>query len=64
MSSRTARFRQHEVTRAIKAVKAADLDVQQVDIMPDGRIIIRTSDGSPLQPSALDKWMETRARQA
>ena len=36
----TARFRQADVTRAVRAAKKAGIDVRSVEIMPDGRISI------------------------
>jgi hypothetical protein len=39
--SRTAAiFRQSDVTRAVRAVRAAGLDVYRTEIAPDGRIVI------------------------
>lgn len=37
-----ARFRQSDVTRAIKAVAAAGRKVQKVEIDPSGKIVIYT----------------------
>lgn len=41
----TARFRGSEVTRAIKATKAAGIDSFEVHIGPDGTPIIRVRPG-------------------
>jgi hypothetical protein len=35
-------FRQNDVTRAIKATKAAGIDIARIEIAKDGRIIIIT----------------------
>jgi hypothetical protein len=55
-------FRQSDVTRAIKATKAAGEDVTRVEIGPDGRIVVIV--GKPGAPPiaaatdpALEKWL-------
>lgn len=40
MPSAPLKFRATEVTRAVKAMRKAGVDVARVDIMPDGRISI------------------------
>jgi hypothetical protein len=40
MPSAPLKFRQTEVTRAVKAMRKAGVDVARLDIMPDGRISI------------------------
>jgi hypothetical protein len=36
-------FRQRDVTRAIKATKAAGVDISRIEIAKDGRIVIVTA---------------------
>ncbi len=45
----TARFRQADVTRAVRAAKKAGIEVRAVEIMPDGRISIVA--GPPVAPA-------------
>ena len=40
MARRKSLFRQQDATRAVRAVHAAGLEVQRVEIAPDGRITI------------------------
>jgi len=46
-------FRQTDITRAIKGVRAAGVEVQQVEIAADGRIILVTGKSVPVD--ALDR---------
>lgn len=57
MPRRRAPFTQADITRAIKAAKAAGVEVGSVDIAPDGRIIIRALGAQPKeQGDALADW--------
>lgn len=38
--SRAARFRQADLTRAVKGARASGLSVQRVEIDPNGKIVI------------------------
>lgn len=40
MTRRPCTFRQLDVTRALKATKAAGIDVQRIEIDKDGKIIV------------------------
>jgi hypothetical protein len=62
--TRATRFRQADVTRAIRAAQAAGLQVEKVEIDPQGHIVISNAVGhipttvntvAP-EPSALERW--------
>ena len=61
-----SRFRQIEVTRALKAAKAAGVEIGRIEIDVDGRIIVIAGQGEAAPeaaippPSAIERW---RARQ-
>jgi hypothetical protein len=52
-------FRQQDVTRAIRAAKAAGVEIQRIEIASDGRIvIIAAAEAERRQISTpLDAWM-------
>ena len=58
--TRPAHFRQSDVTRAVKGVRAAGMDVQRVEIGADGQIVLiigannDTSDARNSWDSVLD----------
>lgn len=56
-------FRQRDVTRALRAVQAAGLQVIGCEIDPmTGKIMVSTSDGPEQKPATdLDKWMANHA---
>ena len=58
-------FRQIDVTRALRAAKAAGLDVTRVEIDPrTGRIVIGAGTEQNSAPrSELDEWLTGHARQ-
>jgi hypothetical protein len=35
------KFKQQDITRAIRAVRAAGIEIGQIEIAPDGRIVVR-----------------------
>jgi hypothetical protein len=60
-----SKFRQSELTRALKAAIAAGLEVAAVEIDPSGKIVIMTGAKElASSASALDKWMAKDADKA
>jgi hypothetical protein len=59
--SRVIRFRQADISRAVKGVRAAGIEVVQVEISPDGKIVIISgvSQGSPPRDAYVN-WKESR----
>jgi hypothetical protein len=51
-----SKFRQSDLTRALKAAIAAGLQVAAVEIDPSGKIVIMTG-AKASSANALDKWM-------
>jgi hypothetical protein len=68
MTGRRARgtFRQSDIARAIKAVRAAGEEVARVEIDRDGKITIVTGDGldkpEVASENSLDQWIAKHAR--
>lgn len=57
MAERQVRFRQADVTRALKGALGAGMTVSRVEIDPDGRIVL-AAPGEPSTPqSELDRWL-------
>ena len=56
-------FRQRDVTRAVKAVTAAGLPVNRVEIDKDGRIVVIANQGDT-QATATNPWDEAVAKLA
>jgi hypothetical protein len=55
MSRAPSTFRQQDVTRAVKAVRCAGVDIVRVEIAKDGRIIIVTA--ADTEPNAeANEW--------
>ena len=65
MARAPSTFRQSDVTRAVKAVAAAGVNIARVEIDKSGKIVIVTGDAkaelSELAP--LDAWREQRRGQ-
>lgn len=62
MARTPASFKQTDVTRAVKAVQAAGLEVAGVEAAPDGTIRVLTSTCSqvPTSDRLLDEWRANR----
>jgi hypothetical protein len=56
-------FRQQDVTRAVKAVRSAGVDIVRVEVTKDGRIVIVTAEAQAAMRDDLDRELEEfRAR--
>ena len=65
--SARASFRQHEVTRAVKAARAAGLNIAKVEIdLATGKVAILTQSDLPggEDRTDLDRWITGHARKA
>jgi hypothetical protein len=68
LARRPATFRQHDVTRALRAARAAGLEVTGYEIEPTTGKIVVTTAGRASPPStpdaALEQWLANHARKA
>jgi len=65
MSRRAATFRQADVTKAVKAVAAAGVEIQRIEVARDGKIVIVTGKAEPAAPQdELDRWLSERGNDA
>jgi hypothetical protein len=66
MGRRTCTFRQNDLARALKAVKAAGESVRRVEIALDGRLIVvmGTPENLTEQDNTLDNWIKQNADKA
>jgi ssDNA-binding replication factor A large subunit len=48
-------FRQADVTRAVRAVRSAGVDIVRVELTKDGKIVIVTSEAQPAVQEDLDR---------
>ena len=55
-----ARFKQVDLTRAVRGVEKAGMRVGRVEIMPDGRIMLSSTEAS--EPVVLNPWDEDLPR--
>jgi hypothetical protein len=63
MSRGVCTFRQRDVTAAVKAVIAAGVPVERVEIDKDGKIVVVTSKAARLDlGNDFDRWKERHAR--
>lgn len=57
MAGVRASFKQADLTRAVKAARAAGLNVARIEIDPDGKIVLVHNTETISGPlSALDEW--------
>lgn len=57
MARTPATFRQADVARAVRAVKAAGLDVVRTEIGPDGKIVlVHASEVTSEPANPFDEW--------
>jgi hypothetical protein len=60
-------FKERDVTRAAKAIRAAGLDIERVEITKDGTIVVipgkpdQPRDGKDEQKNDLDNWIARHA---
>jgi len=66
MPRRPATFRQHDLARALRAAKAAGIDIERIEIEPaSGRILLVASTGDAVDPATpVDIWLAKNARSA
>jgi hypothetical protein len=65
MTERPLRFRQHDLTRALRAARAAGLEVSGYEIDPvSGKITINTGSAAAAQEDAFKKWKVRHADEA
>jgi hypothetical protein len=62
MARRPAPFTQADVTRLVRGVRAAGVDVGQVEVTPDGRIVLTMAGQDPeASELPLDSWRRANA---
>jgi hypothetical protein len=65
MTERPLRFRQQDLTRALRAARAAGLEVSGYEIDPvSGKITISTGTAAVAQEDAFEKWKVRHADEA
>ena len=58
MARAPSTFRQADVTKAVKAVRSAGVDIVRVELTKDGRIVIVTAEAQPAVQDDLDRELE------
>jgi hypothetical protein len=58
MARPSSTFRQADVTKAVKAVRLAGVDIVRVEVTKDGKIIIVTGEAQPAVQDDLDRELE------
>jgi hypothetical protein len=62
MSRRAASFKQHDLTRALRAARAAGLVVAGYEIDPrTGKIVVKTADAAVSAIDEFAKWKSSHA---
>ena len=61
MSRGPLQFKQSDVVRAIKAAKAAGLEIHRTEIGQDGRIVLVHRSDAVAEPDAYEVWKASRA---
>lgn len=51
-------FRQADITKAVKAVRAAGVDIARVEVAKDGRIVIVTGEAPSAVQNELDRELQ------
>jgi hypothetical protein len=59
MTRRASTFTQSDIIRAIKAARAAGLDVKRCEIGPDGSIVL-SSESATVPVDPFDAWKEKK----
>jgi hypothetical protein len=54
------KFKQRDITRALKGARADSYDVARIKITRDGSIVLHHDDERPDEKSALEAWEEKR----
>jgi hypothetical protein len=62
MPRRPAIFRKSDLERALRAVKAAGLQVARIEIDQTGKMTVVIGDHATVAESPLDQWKASRAR--
>ena len=55
MARAPSTFRQVDVTKAVKAVRSAGVDIVRVELTKDGKIVIVTGEAQPAVQDDLDR---------
>jgi hypothetical protein len=55
MARAPSTFRQADVTKAVKAVRSAGVDIVRVELTKDGKIVIVTGEAQPAVQDDLDR---------
>ena len=58
MARAPSTFRQADVTKAVKAVRSAGVDIVRVELTKDGRIVIVTAEAQPAVQDDLDRELK------
>ena len=56
MTVRACTFRQRDMTRAIRAARAAGVEIARIEIDPNGRIVIIAGNGEQPEQREVNEW--------